>query len=266
MTEKGFEPLTSQLGIAGTSYRLQVGLINDQWASRILKGKNVIDSYVYKDVEGEFPNQNRIVGWVIKTVAIPNINPHQIMKTTSALVKQAKRNKEERKVKAPLSETKDVELEKVPEKELKRPKAQGWVKDKEAPESVKSEEEKRQAFRERMKAKKAKAGEAEEGGEKTEKPPKAEEAEKTPTAKTSRELPSIPSGKETEKPGPKKQPKESKPKTEEEKKPEAKAEEGEKAALTPAGTSVFCPYCGKDLGWNYCPYCGEKLPHAGEEK
>ena len=154
MTEKGFEPLTSQLGIAGTSYRLQLGLINDQWSSRILKGKNVIDSYVYKDVEGDFPNQNRIVGWVIKTVAIPNINPHQIMKTTTALVRQAKRRKEERKVKAPISETKEVKLEKVPEKELKRPKAQGWVKE-DAPESVQSEEAKRKAFRERMKAKKA---------------------------------------------------------------------------------------------------------------
>ncbi|MGV9173583.1 MAG: hypothetical protein ACOC35_13610, partial [Promethearchaeia archaeon] len=174
MTEKGFEPLTSQLGIAGTSYRLQLGLINDQWASRILKGKNVIDSYVYKDVEGKFPNQNRIVGWVIKTVAIPNINPHQIMKTTTALVRQAKRKEKERKVKAPLSETKEVELEKVPEKELKRPKAQGWVKE-DAPESVKSEEEKREAFRERMKAKKEKgesaATEASVTEEKEEKEP-----------------------------------------------------------------------------------------------
>ncbi|MFX1314296.1 MAG: hypothetical protein ACFE9T_00400, partial [Promethearchaeota archaeon] len=86
-----FEPLTSQLGVPGTSYRLQLGLINGKWASRLLKGKEVIDSYVFKDedVQGDIPNQNRIVSWVLMTVAIPNINPHQIMKTTQALVKQA---------------------------------------------------------------------------------------------------------------------------------------------------------------------------------
>ncbi|MEJ2295586.1 MAG: hypothetical protein P8Y23_12590, partial [Candidatus Lokiarchaeota archaeon] len=84
MSEKGFEPLSSQLGIAGTSYRIQLGLINGRWASRLLKGNNVIDSYVYKDedVQGDYPNQNIIVGWVLRTVAIPNINPHQVMKTT----------------------------------------------------------------------------------------------------------------------------------------------------------------------------------------
>jgi len=154
MTEKGFEPLSSQLGIPGTSYRLQLGLINNKWASRILKGNNIIDSYVYKDedVEGGFPNQNLIVGWVLRTVAIPNINPHQVMKTTQALMKQARTNKEKQKVKAPISETKEVELEKVPQSEIKRPKASGWVKE-EASETV-SEAEKRQAFQERVKAKK----------------------------------------------------------------------------------------------------------------
>lgn len=130
MTERGFIPLTSELGIAGTSYRIQLGLINDKWASRLLKGRNVIDSYVYKDedVQGGFPNQNLIVGWVLRTVAIPNINPHQVMKTTQALVKQAIKKKEERKIVAPLSETKEVKLEKVPESELKRLQVQGWVK------------------------------------------------------------------------------------------------------------------------------------------
>jgi len=130
LTERGFIPLTSELGISGTSYRIQLGLINDKWASRLLKGRNVIDSYVYKDedVQGGFPNQNLIVGWVLRTVAIPNINPHQIMKTTQALVKQAIKKKEERKIVAPLSETKEVKLEKVPESELKRPQVQGWVK------------------------------------------------------------------------------------------------------------------------------------------
>ena len=98
MSDKGFVPLSSQLGIPGTSYRIQLGLINEKWASRLLKGNNVIDSYVYKDEDiaaGGFPNQNMIVGWVLRTVAIPNINPHQVMKTTQALVKQAEMLRQE---------------------------------------------------------------------------------------------------------------------------------------------------------------------------
>ena len=106
MTEIGFIPLTSQLGVPGTSYRLQLGEINEKWAVRMLKGKEVIDSYVFKDedVQGDFPNQNIIVGWVLRTVAIPNINPHQVMKTTQALVKQAIKKKEEKRVKVPVSD------------------------------------------------------------------------------------------------------------------------------------------------------------------
>lgn len=155
MSEKGFEPLSSQLGIAGTSYRIQLGLINGRWASRLLKGNNVIDSYIYKDedVQGGYPNQNIIVGWVLRTVAIPNINPHQVMKTTQALVKQAIDKKEQKKVMAPISETKEVELEKVPESQLKRVQTKGWVKE-EAMKSIQElEEDKREAFRERMKYK-----------------------------------------------------------------------------------------------------------------
>ncbi len=179
MTERGFIPLTSELGVAGTSYRIQLGLINDKWASRLLKGRDVIDSYVYKDedVQGGFPNQNLIVGWVLRTVAIPNINPHQVMKTTQALVKQAIRKKEERKVVAPLSETKEVELEKVPESELKRPQVQGWVKTEGTKSQQELDEERRQAFKETVAARKA-------GGQ-----PSTSAAS---TLKTSRQLPSIP--------------------------------------------------------------------------
>jgi len=179
MTEQGFIPLTGQLGISGTSYRLQLGLINEKWAVRLLKGKDVLDSYVFRDEDssGGFPNQNLIVGYVLRTVAIPNINPHQVMKTTQALVKQAIEKKEKRKVMAPVSETKDVELEKVPEKDLRRPKAQGWVKEEGEKSPQELEEERRQAFKERMAAK------------------KAEEAKgsSSSTMKTRRKLPSIPS-------------------------------------------------------------------------
>ncbi|MFW9900381.1 MAG: hypothetical protein ACFFDY_03725, partial [Candidatus Thorarchaeota archaeon] len=153
MTEKGFMPLTSELGVPGTSYRIQLGDINEKWAVRLIKGRDVIDSYVFKDedVEGDFPNQNIIVGWVLRTVAIPNINPHQIMKTTQALVKQALKKKEEKKVMAPISETKEVELTKVPQSDLKRPTVKGWVKVEGEKTQEELEEERRQAFKERVK-------------------------------------------------------------------------------------------------------------------
>jgi hypothetical protein len=184
VSEKGFEPLSSQLGIAGTSYRIQLGLINGRWASRLLKGNNVIDSYVYKDedVQGGYPNQNIIVGWVLRTVAIPNINPHQVMKTTQALVKQAIDKKEQKKVMAPISETKEVELEKVPESQLKRLQTTGWVKEEGMKSIQELEEDKREVFRERMKYK------------------HEEEAVKRGDIHITRDLPSIPkAGKQTSK-------------------------------------------------------------------
>ncbi len=212
MAEKGFIPLTGQLGISGTSYRLQLGLINGKWASRIMKGKNILDSYVYKEmeVEGEFPNQNYIVGWVLRTVAIPNINPHQIMKTTQALVKQAIDKKKQKKVVVPVSETKDVELEKVPETELRRPQQKGWVKEEGMQTLQEKEDEVRKAFKARMITK--------------------QEEEKTPAIKTTRQLPSIPGGtpqKEIQEVG----------------------KEG--SVFCPyCGKDInfkFCPYCGKPL-------------------
>jgi hypothetical protein len=184
MAEKGFEPLSSQLGIPGTSYRVQLGLINDKFATRLLKGKSIIDSYVFKDEdisESGIPNQNLIVGWVLRTVAIPNINPHQVMKTTQALVKQAIAKKEQKKVVAPVSETSKVELEKVPESELKRPKVTGWVKEEGMKSIQELEEEKRQAFQERMKIIKEEKR-AQSGGT-------------APSMlRTTRELPTIPKG------------------------------------------------------------------------
>lgn len=216
MTEKGFIPLTGELGVPGTSYRIQLGLINDKWASRLLKGRDVIDSYVYKDEDTEsgFPNQNLIVGWVLRTVAIPNINPHQVMKTTQALMKQAIKNKEERKVMVPISETKDVELEKVPEDELKRPKVQGWVKTEGVKSQQELDDERREAFKQRVASR------------------KVEDQANTSTVaslKTSRQLPSIP------------------------KESVAAVEPSSSKASTFCPhcghdlTWKFCPYCGKPL-------------------
>jgi hypothetical protein len=191
-------------------------LINEKWASRLLKGRDVIDSYVYKDEDtsGGFPNQNLIVGWVLRTVAIPNINPHQVMKTTQALVKQAIKRKEERKAMVPISETKDVELEKVPENELKRPKVQGWVKSEGTKSQQELDDERRQAFKQSVAARK------EESQPRT---------SKVAPLKTSRTLPSIPK--------------------------EGVAEKGQISSTESnfcphCGKDLnwkFCPYCGKPL-------------------
>ncbi|TKJ22163.1 MAG: hypothetical protein CEE42_13190 [Promethearchaeota archaeon Loki_b31] len=212
MAEKGFQPLSSQLGISGTSYRIQLGLINGKFATRLLKGKSVIDSYVFKDEdisESGIPNQNLIVGWALRTVAIPNINPHQVMKTTQALVKQAIEKKEQKKTFAPISETKKVELEKVPESELKRPKVTGWVKEEGMKSIQELEEEKRQAFQERMRIIKEEK--------------RAQAIGTAPSSlRTTRELPAIPKG-----------------------------EGGSASTFCPhCGKDLdwkFCPYCGKPL-------------------
>lgn len=47
-----------------------------------------------------------------------------------ALVKQSKQKKEQQKVMVPIFKVRDIKLKKVPESELKRPKVQGWIKEK----------------------------------------------------------------------------------------------------------------------------------------
>ncbi len=130
-SNQSFSPFSSQLGIAGTSYRLQMGRVNDKWASRILKGTDVIESTVYSD--NDIPNANLVVGWCLKVIAIPNINPYQVMKTVQFLRKETERNWEESKNKPVASATEAREakgkLEKVPEAELKRHAEAGWIKD-----------------------------------------------------------------------------------------------------------------------------------------
>ncbi|MBN2150573.1 MAG: hypothetical protein JW839_03905 [Candidatus Lokiarchaeota archaeon] len=84
---QNFTPLSSQLGISGTSYRLQVGKVGNSWAARILKGNDCVASTTFGELNG-----NLIVGFVIKETAIPNLNPYQIMKTVQFLTKEAQGN------------------------------------------------------------------------------------------------------------------------------------------------------------------------------
>ena len=249
MTEQGFIPLSGQLGIPGTSYRLQLGLINEMWASRLLKGNYVLDSHVYKDVKGDFPNQNLIVSWALSSIALPNINPHQIMKTTQALVKQALERKDQQKAVAPVSETKKVQLTKVDEKDIKRPKVQGgWVKGEGQKTQTEMEEEARKAFKERMMAKKEE--EVKTSGE------------EIPSIDMSRKLPSIPTAETAKTSELIEQLTPSKVEATTPSKVEATTpSKVEASSQSKVEESTFCPYCGKDLDFKFCPYCGKPLPH-----
>lgn len=128
MINQDFVPMSGQLGIASTSYQVQLGLINGKWTSRLLKGKEVIDSHIYKDAS--FPSQDEVTGWILRTLPIPNINSHQVKKTVQALIKQAKQNMEQKIPVVPISEVQGIQLKKVPESELKRPRTHGWVNEK----------------------------------------------------------------------------------------------------------------------------------------
>jgi len=152
MPEIGFEPRTGQLGIPGTSYSVQVGKINGKWAIKLIKGKTVVDVLVYddKDLEGDLPNQDVIINWVLRTVVIPNINPHQIKRTVQFLLEQVKENKDLKRIKVPVKEAMEKKLKEVPASQLKAIKNYGWVKEKQFTESnnaIKKESECRKCFK-----------------------------------------------------------------------------------------------------------------------
>lgn len=98
------KPLTSQFVIPGTSYSLQLRLNKGKLVILLLKGTNIFDSYILKDenVEGVISNINLIVGWVLGTLAIPNINPSRVMMTVQALIKQVSKKKSDHKNLIPL--------------------------------------------------------------------------------------------------------------------------------------------------------------------
>jgi len=132
-----FQPLTPQLGIAGSSYQLQMGKVNGYWAIRLVKGSNVLASKVYKENPDEIPLGNHLTGWALSVIAIPNINPYQIQKTIGFIRQKAMRAIEDQKhakKTAGKAESKSVTLDKVPESvQIKRPQASGWVKEDEQP-------------------------------------------------------------------------------------------------------------------------------------
>jgi hypothetical protein len=130
---KDFVPMTPQLGIAGSSYQLQLGRVSEYWAIRLVKGRDVLDSKVFKDEDNDdIPNANHLTGWVLSVLVLPNVNTYQIQKTIGFIRQKAIANFEEQKLKkksAGKSESRDVVLEKTPEAAIKRPQSTGWVKE-----------------------------------------------------------------------------------------------------------------------------------------
>jgi len=144
MSEKqDFQPLTPQLGIAGSSYQLQMGKVNGYWAIRLVKGSNVLASKVYKENPDELPLGNHLTGWALSVIAIPNINPYQIQKTIGFIRQKAMRAIEDQKnakKTAGKAEVRSILLDKVPEDvQIKRPQASGWVKEDEQPSKGKTD-------------------------------------------------------------------------------------------------------------------------------
>lgn len=129
MTTIYFEPLTTQLGIAGTSFKLQIGLINERWAVNLLKGKKTIDTKIFdeNDLVENFPNPDLIVNWALGAIPIPHISPFNIKRTVLFLMREAKINRDKKKIIAPIKEARKIKLEHVPNSEIKIHKISGRV-------------------------------------------------------------------------------------------------------------------------------------------
>jgi hypothetical protein len=79
-----FVPYSSPMPIPGSSYSAQVGKQQDKWALRLVKGRDVLDTGIFNELNG-----NQIIAFIIQSLAIPMINPYQISQSVKALIKQA---------------------------------------------------------------------------------------------------------------------------------------------------------------------------------
>lgn len=87
MSKQGeFIPYSSPLGIPGSSYQAQVGKRGEQWAIRLVKGREVLEEGLFDELNG-----NKMIAFIIQNVAIPMINPYQISQSVKALIRQVER-------------------------------------------------------------------------------------------------------------------------------------------------------------------------------
>jgi RNA polymerase subunit RPABC4/transcription elongation factor Spt4 len=83
---ENFVPYSSPMPIPGSSYSAQVGKVDEKWALRLVKGRDVLDTGYFSELNG-----NQIIAFIIQSLAIPMINPYQISQSVKALIKQAER-------------------------------------------------------------------------------------------------------------------------------------------------------------------------------
>ncbi|MHA1651874.1 MAG: zinc ribbon domain-containing protein [Candidatus Helarchaeota archaeon] len=81
-----FIAYSSPIGIPGSSYMAQLGKIDDKWALRLVKGKEILEQGLFDELNG-----NKMIAFIIQNLAIPMINPYQISQSVKALIRQAER-------------------------------------------------------------------------------------------------------------------------------------------------------------------------------
>lgn len=131
-----FTPLTSRLGISGTSYGIQLGIINSKWTSILLHGEKRIAVNIYQDRYENIPEIHQIINWTLNTIPIPNINPRHVSMTVSLLIKQATENKEKKKEIISIEETKNIKLKSVLYTQNFSSFKMGWIKNTIEPETI----------------------------------------------------------------------------------------------------------------------------------
>jgi hypothetical protein len=94
INRKKFKPVSSPIEISGTRFSVQFGMINEKWASGLLRDNRVIATHVYREEDLDnsgFPNKRLIADWVLGIVAIPDLNPQEIMRLIQTLSKQCEK-------------------------------------------------------------------------------------------------------------------------------------------------------------------------------
>ena len=96
IVNQNFVPMSSQFGLPGVSYQIQLGTVNGKWTLNLLKGHDVIISQAYKG--SEFPNRNELISWIKSFISNPNFNSNHIEKTVERMVDEAINKKSLKKI------------------------------------------------------------------------------------------------------------------------------------------------------------------------
>jgi len=88
MDDPDYQPYSSPIPIAGTSYSAQIGKskASDRWKIRLIKGRNVTGTEEFDELNG-----NLMIAFIMRETAIPMLNPYKISQNIKMLIKQAER-------------------------------------------------------------------------------------------------------------------------------------------------------------------------------